>query len=323
MAADAVQIAATGRPRHRDAASGGGAEHDVRRAVGGRRRAGGAAACRPGLRAQWLLLRGGVRPRLRATRAARRRCRPPGTTPSRRSASSPPRRSTCGSCRTSGWRRTAIRSQTAKAFCTLDALSGRPRDPGRRRGPSGRRVRRARGRLRDGAASCSTRRSTSSPPRSARSTRSTTARLDGARRRPATATRAAAATAHLGRRQHAGGAQARRRRAATGGCRRGRSATDLPAQIADHPRAPPARARRRADRDRRQQPVAVRRAAVVRRRTQRTHRIAASEIAASLRELHAMGVAHCGVRFRSRTCDELVRPDRRLRARRDRRISPS
>ena len=30
------------------------------------------------------------------------------------------------------------------------------------------------------------------------------------------------------------------------------------------------------------------------------------EIAASLRELHAMGVAHCGVRFRSRSCDELV-----------------
>ncbi len=30
------------------------------------------------------------------------------------------------------------------------------------------------------------------------------------------------------------------------------------------------------------------------------------EIAASLRELHAMGVSHCGVRFRSRSCDELV-----------------
>jgi probable F420-dependent oxidoreductase len=30
------------------------------------------------------------------------------------------------------------------------------------------------------------------------------------------------------------------------------------------------------------------------------------EIAASLRELQALGVAHCGVRFRSRSCDELV-----------------
>ncbi len=29
-------------------------------------------------------------------------------------------------------------------------------------------------------------------------------------------------------------------------------------------------------------------------------------IAASLRDLHAMGVSHCGVRFRSRSCDELV-----------------
>lgn len=32
----------------------------------------------------------------------------------------------------------------------------------------------------------------------------------------------------------------------------------------------------------------------------------ADSIAASLRELHAMGVSHCGVRFRSRSCDELV-----------------
>lgn len=30
------------------------------------------------------------------------------------------------------------------------------------------------------------------------------------------------------------------------------------------------------------------------------------ELAASLRELHALGVSHCGVRFRSRSCDELV-----------------
>jgi probable F420-dependent oxidoreductase len=29
-------------------------------------------------------------------------------------------------------------------------------------------------------------------------------------------------------------------------------------------------------------------------------------IAASLRELHALGVSHCGVRFRTRSCDELV-----------------
>jgi probable F420-dependent oxidoreductase len=31
----------------------------------------------------------------------------------------------------------------------------------------------------------------------------------------------------------------------------------------------------------------------------------ADAIAASLRELHALGVSHCGVRFRSRSCDEL------------------
>ena len=31
-----------------------------------------------------------------------------------------------------------------------------------------------------------------------------------------------------------------------------------------------------------------------------------AELAASLRELHALGVSHCGVRFRSRSCDELV-----------------
>jgi probable F420-dependent oxidoreductase len=30
------------------------------------------------------------------------------------------------------------------------------------------------------------------------------------------------------------------------------------------------------------------------------------ELAASLHELHALGVSHCGVRFRSRSCDELV-----------------
>ena len=30
------------------------------------------------------------------------------------------------------------------------------------------------------------------------------------------------------------------------------------------------------------------------------------ELAASLRELHALGVSHCGVRFRSRSCEELV-----------------
>jgi probable F420-dependent oxidoreductase len=30
------------------------------------------------------------------------------------------------------------------------------------------------------------------------------------------------------------------------------------------------------------------------------------ELAASLRELHALGVSHCGVRFRSRSCDELI-----------------
>ncbi len=32
----------------------------------------------------------------------------------------------------------------------------------------------------------------------------------------------------------------------------------------------------------------------------------AEAIADSLRELHAMGVAHCGIRFRARSCDELV-----------------
>ena len=29
-------------------------------------------------------------------------------------------------------------------------------------------------------------------------------------------------------------------------------------------------------------------------------------LAASIRELRALGVSHCGVRFRSRSCDELV-----------------
>src|SRR5262249_18597343 len=80
--------------------------------------------------------------------------------------------------------------------------------------------------------------------------------LARARRGPPPAARAAAAPAHLGRRQHAGGAasggRAWRRLAAAGHLPRPPSRPDR-----RDPRAPPARARRRAHRDRRQQRVAL------------------------------------------------------------------
>ena len=123
-----------------------------------------------------------------------------------------------------------------------------------------------------------------------------------------------------GRDRRSGSAAARRRRcgapprAATAGCRRARSAIGFPAQIADDPRAPPARC-----------------AATCRSRSARTAtwlyvgkpsfdlgpnsrtRLAARSSPRRCASCTRSASHHCGVRFRSRSCDELVRSDRRLR----------
>ena len=257
-----------GPARLRHAAAGRGAEHDVRRSRG--RRAAGTGEMRRvarGVRPQRLLL-----PRGLATTSACRARTPPAmsTVVVRRGGDARLSRrrdhARCACCRTSGSRRTAIRSQTAKAFATLDALSGGRVILGVGAGhleaefaalgvDFGRR-----GALLDEAIDAGRRR----VPR----------RVPGARRaRPGRCATSASGPRPVQQPRPpiwvGGSTTAALRRAAERGDgwlpqgvpRDGHAGRDRV-----HPRAPRARARRRADRDRHERAVALRRHAVLRRR---------------------------------------------------------
>jgi hypothetical protein len=126
----------------------------------------------------------------------------------------------------------------------------------------------------------------------------------GARRRAPPASRAAAAATDLDRRQHPGRAPAAPPRRATAGSRRARSATSSPTQVAtvrEH------RKKLRGD-----EPIEIAANTPWLYLGTPAFEMPAGSvtgsgevIAASLRELAAMGADMCGVRFRSRSCDEL------------------
>ena len=236
-----------------------------------------------------------------------------GTTPSRRSASWPPRRNACACCRTCGWRRIAIRwsprrrsprstrcpaaassSASAPAICEAE-FAALGVDFARR------------GALLDEAIDLRRR------GLHATSIRSTTARRG----------RCATSASDRGRcssRVRRSGSAARRRRhcaappsAATAGCRRACRRWACRPPSPSSASTAQAHARRRADRDRHECAVALRRHAALRASARTTAPARAAELAEIFRGIKQLGVQHCGVRFRSRSLRRADRPDRGLR----------